>query len=115
MKQDTTKDKRPTVLMQCIDILTGTTPETIKTGFTNAVDTLGDYPRPTEKGNTTEPPTPDLIGYLLVSNARNILKLGRLEYYTFLKAQYKAIENLSSALEIITNAKINQLKEKFNK
>ncbi len=97
------KDTRLDVLNNCLSILQGTNKENFKTTFQNAIDSIGSYPKPTEKNAKPETePTPAVLGaYLYVSNARNVLKLGILEYFTVSKAKKATVLNLENAIKLL--------------
>lgn len=66
------------------------------------IDTLGNYPKPHEKGNHTEPPRAELAAYLYVSTARNKLKLAQLECVPYDLAFVSAYSCFESALSLLT-------------
>ncbi len=76
--------------------------------FSEVVDTLGDYPRPTPKGGAPKEANPEaksLAAYLYVSNARNTAKLfkcgcidhetAETQVYECLVAAYSILEDLA--------------------
>lgn len=97
------KDTRLEMLDNCLEILQNTNRNNYKEIFQKAIDTMGSYPKPTEKGSMpeTEPKPAVLAAYFYVSNARNALKLGLLKYYTVAKAQKTIISNLEKAIKLL--------------
>lgn len=67
------------------------------------INTLGDYPKPREKDNHTEPPREELAAYLYVSTARNKLKLAQLDYIPYDLAFVSVYSCFETAMSLLTD------------
>ena len=83
-------DKHTTVLIDCLDLLAEAPEATTQAGgydlAQSIIDTLQDYPRPSEKGDRTTPEPAVMGAYLYASTARNTAKLAQLGYMPYLNA-----------------------------
>lgn len=74
--------KQTAILMDCFDTLAGfpfSVSDTEKQALAQSIiETLGDYPKPQRKGDTTE-----TGAYIFVSMARNTAKMAKLGYMPY--------------------------------
>ncbi|MDH6356128.1 hypothetical protein M2132_002491 [Dysgonomonas sp. PH5-45] len=98
--------KQTAILMDCIDQLADVAllSDTDKCELAqNIIDTLGNYPRPRQENEPTEP-TPQCLGaYLYASTARNSVKLAQLGYMPFDNAFSVAGSCIEASLSLLTD------------
>ena len=68
------------------------------------IDTLSNYPKPSEKADTQQPERPELGAFLLASTVRNAAKLICLGYMVFDKEFLHIVSELDWALSLLTQS-----------
>jgi len=98
-------DNRPRKITAAMDLLAGyDLPEaSINDILPEVVDVLCGYPKPERKSDTIGATPQALAAYLLVSNARNAAKLGRLGFFAPFDACKIAVVNLELALSLLVD------------
>ena len=100
-------DKQIDTLITCIEMLSETPAlnDTEKKSLSQAViDTLSNYPKPSEKADTKQPERLELGAFLLTSTVRNTAKLICLGYMEFDKEFLHIVSKLDLAFSLLTQS-----------
>lgn len=92
------------LITETMDLMAGfeiDTPTNQNETLRAVIEHLGSYPKPRQKGDTTEPKPNVLSVYLCVSNVRNACKLGMLGVWGLDTVNLHIDNNLTTALNLV--------------